>query len=148
MRAIRQSGECGSVTVFGLGMLILILAVGAISIDMWRVVAARHELRQLADAAATAGADAIDVAAYRSTGVLVLDPEAAPRAARSVLGDPATWDFTVAGAAEDRDGDGRTDEMVVALSREVEFALLGMVTGQNSVRVRVESIASPRRTIP
>lgn len=148
MRTTRRSGECGSITVFGLGMLILILAIGAISIDMWRVVAARHELRQKADAAATAGANVIDVAAYRSTGLLVLDPEAAPRAARSVLGDPATWEFTAAGAVEDRDGDGRTDDMVVTLSREVEFALLGMVTGQNSVRVRVESIASPRRTGP
>jgi Flp pilus assembly protein TadG len=140
------AGQRGSVTVFGLGLVVLILAVGAISIDLWRVVAARHELRQDADAAAAAGANAIDVAEYRVTGLLVLDPVAAPLAARSVLGPPGSWDFTARGVVESRDGDGLTDDMVVTLSRRVDFALLGMLTGEGAVEVTVESIASPRRT--
>lgn len=142
---IPAMGERGSVTVFGLGLLVLILSVGAISIDLWRVVTVRHELRQTADAAATAGAHVIDVVEYRTTGSLVLDPVGAPLAARSVLGPPADWQFTARGAVEIRDGDGLANDMVVSLSRDVEFVLLGMLTGVDTVPVTVESIASPRR---
>ena len=67
-----RGGERGSITTLGLGMTLLLFVVGGISIDVWRVVAARQDLVQRADAAATAGANAIDVDEFRDTGFLIL----------------------------------------------------------------------------
>ncbi len=137
----------GSATVFGLGLVIMIFLVGGMSIDLWRVIAERQDLVQKADAAAAAGANQIDIAEYRLNGVLILDEAAASEAAQQILGQPTTWDFTVVnGGVETRDGDGLADDMVVELSREVEFALLGILSPTKSVTITVESVASPQST--
>ena len=137
----------GSATVFGLGLVIMIFLVGGMSIDLWRVIAERQDLVQKADAAAAAGANQIDIAEYRLNGVLILDEAAASEAAQRVLGQPTTWDFTVVnGGVETRDVDGLADDMVVELSREVEFALLGILSPTKSVTITVESVASPQST--
>lgn len=138
--------ERGSITILGLGMTLLLFVVGGISIDVWRVVAARQDLVQRADAAATAGANAIDVDEFRDTGFLILYEPDAIAAAESVLGAPSTWTFSGTGRVEDFDGDGLEDDMVVVLTREVEFALLGILSNQKSVSFTVEAVASPQRT--
>ena len=127
-------------------MTLLLFVVGGISIDLWRVVAARQDLMQRADAAATAGANAIDVDEFRFSGELVLDPERAVAAAESVLGSPSTWELAGPGRVEARDGDLVANDMVVTLTREVEFALLGVLSDQKSITITVESVASPHRT--
>lgn len=137
----------GSATVFGLGLVIMIFLVGGLSIDLWRVIAERQDLVQKADAAAAAGANQIDIAEYRLNGILVLDDAAASHAAQQILGQPTTWDFAVVnGGVEARDGDGLANDMVVELSREVEFALLGILSSTKSVTITVESVASPQST--
>ncbi len=141
-----RGGERGSITTLGLGMTLLLFVVGGISIDVWRVVAARQDLVQRADAAATAGANAIDVDEFRDTGFLILYEPDAIAAAESVLGAPSTWSFSGSGRVEDYDGDGLEDDMVVTLTREVEFALLGILSDQKSVTLTVEAVAAPQRT--
>ncbi len=137
----------GSATVFGLGLVIMIFLVGGLSIDLWRVIAERQDLVQKADSAAAAGANQIDIAEYRLNGILILDEAAASEAAQQILGQPTTWDFTVVnGGVETRDADGLADDMVVELAREVEFALLGILSPTNSVTITVESVASPQST--
>ncbi len=145
-KAKEPNNERGSITILGLGMTLLLFVVGGISIDVWRVVAARQDLVQRADAAATAGANAIDVDEFRDTGALILYEPDAIAAAESVLGAPSTWDFTGTGRVEDVDADGLEDDMVVVLTREVEFALLGILSDQKSVTLRIEAVASPQRT--
>ncbi len=141
-----RQGESGSATVFGLGMVIMIFLVGGLSIDLWRVIAERQDLVQKADAAAAAGANKIDVAEYRLNGVLVLDPDSAPLAAQQSLGQPSTWDFTGAGSVQALDGDGLANDMQVELSREVDFALLGMLSETKSITITVTAVASPQST--
>ncbi|MFW2380596.1 MAG: pilus assembly protein TadG-related protein [Acidimicrobiales bacterium] len=141
-----RTSERGSISTLGLGMTLLLFVVGGISIDLWRVVAARQDLVQRADAAATAGANAIDVDEFRFSGELILDPGSAVAAAEEVLGSPSTWEFTGTGRVEARDPDLLTNDMVVSLTREVEFALLGILSNQKSVTITVESVASPQRT--
>jgi Flp pilus assembly protein TadG len=141
-----RGNERGSVTVFGLGLVVLILSVGAMSIDMWRVITVRQDLLHRADAAASAGANAIDIVQYRLTGQLVLDAVHAPMVANRMIG--SVGDPVVASTSEVqvRDGDGIPNDLVVSLSAEVDFALLGALTGQGSIVVTVESVASPERT--
>ena len=141
-----RATERGSISLLGLGMTLLLFIVGGISIDLWRVVAARQDLVQKADAAATAGANAIDADEFRFSGELILDPVQAVAAAEAVLGAPSTWEFTGSGQVEARDGDLLANDMVVTLTRDVEFALLGVLSDQKSITITVESVASPHRT--
>lgn len=138
--------EQGSISTLGLGMTLLLFVVGGISIDLWRVVAARQDLSQRADAAATAGANAIDADEFRFSGELILDTPLAIAAAEEVLGSPSTWEFTGTGRVEARDPDLLPNDMVVTLTREVDFALLGILSDQKSVTITVQSVASPQRT--
>jgi hypothetical protein len=141
-----RSSERGSIAIFGMGITLLLFVVGGISIDLWRVVAARQDLAQRADAAAAAGANAIDADEFRFSGELILDPESAIAAAEEKLGSPSTWEFTGSGRVEARDADLLPNDMVVILTREVDFVLLGILSDQRSVTIRVESVASPQRT--
>jgi len=65
------------VTIWFLGVAVAILFLGGISLDLWRAVDQRRELAGLADAAALAGAGAVDtvlfVASQRDGGVPILD---------------------------------------------------------------------------
>ena len=55
-------------------MCLLLFALGGISLDLWRGFSARRSLATAADAAALAGASAVDEEAYRRSGVVQLDP--------------------------------------------------------------------------
>ena len=106
-------------TLLGIGLSAMLLFVGGFSLDLWRAHSERRSLAELADAAAAAGANGIDTAAYRSTGELVLDPGLAEQLAwesiagqadqRSLVGVP----WVVAGA----------DVIVVQVEGEVEMTL-------------------------
>ena len=69
-----RNGESGTITLWLLGVCLLLFALGGISLDLWRGFSARRSLATAADAAALAGASAIDEEAYRRSGVVQLDP--------------------------------------------------------------------------
>ncbi|HEX6947504.1 MAG TPA: pilus assembly protein TadG-related protein [Acidimicrobiia bacterium] len=69
--------ERGSVTMWMLGLSLLLLAFGGLAVDYWRALALQRELAAVADSAAVAGASGIDEGAYRATGELILDPDRA-----------------------------------------------------------------------
>jgi len=77
------------VTIFVLGLCVLMLALGGISLDLWRGFSDRRALAATADAAALAGAGALDEDAYRSQGVVRLIPAEAEARARAVIADQA-----------------------------------------------------------
>ena len=71
-RLVRE--EAGfSAPVMVLIMAMMVLFIGGISIDLWRVIADHREVSGLADGAAVAGATAVDISAFEA------DPSAPPR---------------------------------------------------------------------
>lgn len=136
----RPSGEQGSVTLLGLGFLMILLFVGGMSIDLWRAFSERRALHELADAAAAAGANGLDVATYRATGTVQLDPDLAARLA---------WD-SVAGQTDRRAMIGHPavrvspTEIVVEVRGEVPLTVLALFTAGEPFAVQVTAEARPR----
>lgn len=79
-------------TLFGLGLSVMLLFVGGFSLDLWRAHSERRSLAELADAAAAAGANGIDTSVYRDSGELVLDP---------LLAEALAWE-SIVGQADQR----------------------------------------------
>lgn len=69
-----KRSDRGSITLWMLGLSLLILLFGGLALDYWRGLALQRELAAVADSAALAAASGIDEEVYRSTGDLVLDP--------------------------------------------------------------------------
>jgi hypothetical protein len=82
MRKIGEGGQAGIILVVA---LIVILAIAGLAIDGGAAVTAKIGLESDADAAARAGAGAVDQTPLRSTGEKVLDPVAAEDAARAYI---------------------------------------------------------------
>ena len=97
MNRRRCRDDRGSVTVWTLGMVLVVLFLGAISFDLWSGFATRRDYAGAADQAAQAGANALDETLYRSTGQRKLDPARAEELASANL---ASQDL--AGITDDR----------------------------------------------
>jgi hypothetical protein len=132
--------EDGSVTLWLLGMSIMLIALGGISVDLWRSFSARRALAAGADAAALAGASAIDEQRYRDSGIVVLLPSVAERRARDSLAtqlDQAALLGADVAATE--------QSVTVVVHGRVGFSLLGILS-QGSFELEVAATAAPRRS--
>jgi Flp pilus assembly protein TadG len=133
--------DAGTVTLWLLGLCLLLFALGGMSLELWRGFSARRALAAAADAAALAGASAIDEDAYRTRGELRLDPASAEARAREHVSRQL-----------DRSGlrsvDVRADEdvVVVVVRGKLDFTLLGVLDPAGDLPIRVTSVASPRRS--
>ena len=132
--------ERGTTTFWLLGLCLMLFALGGISVDLWRSFSARRALAAGADAAALAGASAIDEDQYRSTGTLVLLPALAERRARSSLSSQLD---TAALRAVDVDATERS--VTVVVRGNVTFSLLGLLA-RGDFDVEVSATAAPRRS--
>ena len=83
----RRDDEAGTITLWMLGLCVVLLFLGGLSIDLWRAFTERRELAGVVDSAAIAGASAIDEDHFRSTGEVVLDPRLATATACAYLAD-------------------------------------------------------------
>ncbi len=130
--------ERGSITLWTLGLTVMVLFLGGISLDLWRAFEVRQDLAAMADSAANAGASWIDGPTYRETGVLRLDPSAARDAVTANLD-----------SQQDRDRiSNRVPPVVdgavisVTLEGEVDFTLLNVfLLGAGPVEVRATGSA-------
>ncbi len=136
----RRCGERGQVTIFGVGLVLAMLMIAGVSVDLWRVWSDRRALAEMADSAAAAGANGLDVDVYRSTGELALDPSLAVELARGSLA-----------VQQDREMlssvdvvDASPEQVVVRLSGRTEFTLLRFVSGAGGFEMTVEAEAAPR----
>ena len=123
--------EDGSVTLWLLGMSIMLIALGGISVDLWRSFSARRAL---------AGASAIDEQRYRDSGIVVLLPSVAERRARDSLAtqlDQAALLGADVAATE--------QSVTVVVHGRVGFSLLGILS-QGSFELEVAATAAPRRS--
>ena len=121
IRDIRRR-QRGSVTIWGLGLTIVLAGFAGVVIDTWRVFAERQDLSGMADSAVIAGATAVDIPHLNDTGEVVLDPVGAEMRALEFLQHQDGWSgdvsYTIVGSP-----DGAT--ITVSLEKDVDFTLLG-----------------------
>jgi hypothetical protein len=84
-RPWRVQGDQGSVTVLGLFLIAVILVLAGVMVEGANLMTARGHATSIAQQAARAGADKIDLAVLREQGVVRLDPPAAQAAATAYL---------------------------------------------------------------
>ena len=84
----RATSEDGQVTVLVIGMMIVVMAVSGLAVDGTRAFIERRALQNVADTAALAGADQLDLVSFYGSGggVLELDVSAARAAALEMVG--------------------------------------------------------------
>ena len=126
----------GRVTAFVVVLTIGILALAGFTLDGGLALAAKVQANGQAQAAARAGAQAIDLTSYRATGALHLVPAQAVADAQSYLsGVGASGTVTVSG-----------DTVTVAITATEHTQLLGMV-GISSLTVHGQGSAHPQRGV-
>jgi len=134
--------ERGSITVWLLGLAVLLLFAGGLSLDLWRAVGTRQLLANAADAAAIAGSTGIDDARFRATGEVVLDPEAAGQRARDSLAHQGGVPIAAPPAIEVQ---ASPPLAAVVLTGQVRLTLLHvLLPNQPPLTIRVRAVSAPR----
>ncbi len=138
----RGTRDCGSITVWALGMVLVVMFLGAISFDLWSGFSTRREFAGAADQAAQAGANALDEPLFRSTGERKLDPSRAEALAEDNL------------AAQDLDGvtgvaiEADANQVIVELTANVDVGLLRIFGDGDPLVVHVRAVGQPREVAP
>ncbi|MEE8406180.1 MAG: pilus assembly protein TadG-related protein [Acidimicrobiia bacterium] len=135
-----RNSERGSVTIWMLGLSVLLLLFGGLALDFWRGLALQRELAAVADSAAIAAASGIDEEHYRATGEVVLDPA---RSRALALTSIAVQDVDLTSVSSSTSPD-RISVTVVVIA-ELELGLLGVFVDESEpLTVRASATASPR----
>ena len=138
---MRARGESGTITLWLLGLCLLLFALGGISLDLWRAFSERRALAATADAAALAGASAIDEDQYRSSGAVVLVPSLAEARARAQVAQQLDR-----ASLRDVSVHADADAVTVVVHGAVGFTLLGVLAPAGDLAVHVTATATPRRS--
>lgn len=131
-----RSDEDGRVTAFVVIVVTAVLAFGGLVLDGGLALAAKVQALGEAQEAARAGAQEIDLTAYRTDGTLRLEPQQASAAAHAYLA-AAGQSGTVSVA-------GNTVNVTVTISQPAQ--LLNLV-GIGSISVTATGQAEPQRGI-
>jgi hypothetical protein len=135
-RYIWWRADEGRVTAFVVVLTIGILALAGLTLDGGLALSAKVKANGQAEAAARAGAQAIDLAAYRNGGTVALVPVQAVADAQSYLATVgASGTVTVSG-----------DTVTVTITASQNTQLLGMV-GISSLTVHGTGSAHPQRGV-
>ncbi len=139
----RLDEEDGAFTVWVAGLVLVVLAVGGLSVDLWHVFAERRAVAGVAESVITAAASGLDEGALRSGAPPRLDPVRARGLAEANLAAQSRQpevDLTVA-----PDGSAVT---VIARS-QVELTLLRLLVGDaEPLEIRVQAVSEPLRRGP
>ena len=138
---MRARGASGTITLWLLGLCLLLFALGGISLDLWRAFSERRALAATADAAALAGASAIDEDQYRSSGAVVLVPSRAEARARAHVAQQLDRAALRAVSVH-----ADADAVTVVVHGAVGFTLLGVLAPHGDLAVQVTATATPRRS--
>jgi hypothetical protein len=131
----RRGRDEGSILVLSLGFIVICILALAVVVDASTVFLARRALQSQADAAALAGAQAIDLGAYYADGAsarIRLDP-AGIRAAveRHVRRDPGDGRLTAVSLRE--------DVVLVSMTDRVRPPFSGWLTPSGTYTLEVEA---------
>lgn len=137
-------GQVGSVTIWGIGLTLVIAGFAGLVIDTWRVFAERQDLAGMADSATIAAATAIDIPHLNETGEVILELDDAELRALEYLEHQDGWSgdiaYTIAAAP---------NGITVVLEKNVDFSLLGpLLPGEEPLHITVTSLASPNVVDP
>lgn len=143
-RASWVRSQVGSVTIWGIGLTLVIAAFAGLVIDTWRVFAERQDLSGMADAAAIAAATAIDLDHLNSTGEVILDETLAVDRALTYLLSQDGWSTEILPSfAPTPNG------ITVTLDKDVDFTLVAaLLPGEEPLHITVNSLASPNVVEP
>jgi hypothetical protein len=118
----------------------MLFVLGGISLDLWRSFSERRALAADADAAALAGASAIDEDVYRWTGSVVLAPAEAETRARASLARQLDRR-----ALRTVDVSATRESVTVVVHGRVDRSLLQLLHTAD-LEVQVTATATPRRS--
>jgi Flp pilus assembly protein TadG len=136
-----MTDEKGSITLWLLGLSILLLAFGGLAVDYWRALALQRELAAVADSAAVAAASGLDETHYRGTGEVRLEETRAVALAGRAL---AAQDVALTGAEVSVAVDGST--VTVTVRASVDLGLLAILVDDDSpLEVSASATAFPVR---
>jgi putative Flp pilus-assembly TadE/G-like protein len=127
------ASDRGSISAFVTSVATSVILLAGLVFDGGMALAAHVKAHGQAEAAARAGAQEIDLAAYRSDGTLTLNEPEATSAARQYL----------AGIGVDGDVTATAAAVVVTVTTTYETQLLGMI-GINTVDVAATASAQPQ----
>jgi Flp pilus assembly protein TadG len=131
-----RATEEGSVTAFVVVLTVAILAVAGLALDGGLALAAKVRATGEAEAAARAGAQALDLAAYRTNSTVRLMPAQAVDSARHYLSIvDAEGDVAITGST-----------VTVAITSTQPTTLLGLV-GISSLQIHSQASAHPQRGV-
>ena len=131
--------ESGTITMWMLGLCVMLFLLGGISLDLWRAFSERRSLAATADAAAVAGVSALDEAAYRSSGVVRLVPADAQRRAQASLAEQLDRR-----ALRDAQVVATETEVTVTVGGSVGFSLLQIAAPGDEFAITVHATARPQ----
>ncbi len=131
----------GSVTLWVLGLCVLLMFVGGLALDLWRAFSERAALASAADAAAVAAANAVDTDHFRRTSEVRLNPSLAEQMAIESMNSQDDRRSLTAASAH-----ASTEEVTVTATGQVDFTLLRILLAhQEPFTVTVTATADPRR---
>jgi Flp pilus assembly protein TadG len=137
-----RQDDRGFLTIWLLGLCLLLLVLGGVSLDLWRVFSERQALAGLADSASLAGAAGLDLDAARR-GLVVLDPsDAGGRARASIAGQEDKGSLVVSSVKIVVVQN--PSEVTVSAEGQVHLTLLRLLLGDRPVTLRVSSTAAAR----
>ena len=139
-----QRGE--AMVIWCLGLAILLLPLGGISIDLWHSISDERALQTAAADAAQAGASGINTAVYHTTGQVVLDPNQAVTLAEQNLAQQTGLPALAGPPTITISPDGQ--QITVQIDSNVHLTLLSLVEGNKPVHIVASGSAAPRPSGP
>ena len=137
-----MKSDRGSVTIWMLGLSVLLLLFGGLAVDFWRALALQRELAAVADSAAVAAASGIDEGHYRLTGEVVLEWDRVHALAASSVAAQGV-DLLILEVSVSSD----LQSVTVHIEDSLELGLLGVFVDQaEPLLIRSEATAEPRFT--
>lgn len=127
--------------IWCVGLAILLLPLGGISLDLWHALSEERQLQTMASSAADAGASGVNTNVYRQTGKVILDPTTATALADANLADqtpPALSSPPAVIISPDY------TEITVELQENVHLTLMGIVLPNRSIHINATGSAAPR----
>lgn len=118
-------------------MVMVVFLVGGLAIDLWRGLSAHRRVAAVVDSAAIAAGSGIDETAWRTEGVLRLDPS---HVDDRVAAAASAQDLDGISVAVATAGDG--SQATVVGSTSVELTLLRLVVSE-SLEVSATATATP-----
>jgi hypothetical protein len=131
--------DAGQASIVLVGALLVGLAFAGLAVDGARLFTARRDLQNVADAAALAGASAVDEGYFRSSGgsEVRLDPAGARRAVDEVLRASGLPNGTSVDVAVE------PDRVIVHLDRPVGMTFL-RIAGRRAETIGATATAGPQ----